>query len=89
MNKEELKTLAFKNELEREQIGEILGASIHTVNSWFSGSRNMPIVKAKILREYVEASKEPNELDNIKNTLDQLVLDIHALKVRLNKLEGK
>ncbi|MET6990057.1 helix-turn-helix domain-containing protein [Sediminicola arcticus] len=161
MTKDELKELAYEYELTRENISEILGASIHTVNSWFEGRRNISRIKARHLKEYVEGSKGTfiitskeikiqrqklglsqseladcigvtirtvqnyeagetipkskysslqrtlfkevenstfnkdenqdksisSQLENIQDALNQIVLDINSIKIRLNKLE--
>lgn len=50
----DIKEFATKHALGRSEIAEILDSSIHTVNSWFSGSRNMSKTKEKALIHYIE-----------------------------------
>ena len=49
MSQFDLKTFAEENNLSRKKISSELETSIHTVNSWFAGSRNIPKAKQKLL----------------------------------------
>lgn len=49
-----IKEFADKHRLTREDIAKIVSSSIHSVNSWFAGSRNFPKSKEKLLLQSVK-----------------------------------
>lgn len=56
MSQFDLKTFAEENNLSRKKISSELETSIHTVNSWFAGSRNIPKAKQKLLINFCKSS---------------------------------
>jgi len=75
MNDLQLKKFAEDNNLSREDIAKILDSSIHTVNSWFSGSRNIPLSKQRILESYnvpVQSKDLALRIELLENTVEML-----------------
>ena len=72
----DIKEFAEKNKLSREDIAKILDSSIHSVNSWFSGSRNLPKVKERILRSYKVPIQGIEKNDNTQPLKSSYLEDI-------------
>ena len=82
MNELELKQFAEDNNMSREDIAKLLDSSVHTVNSWFAGSRNMPLSKLKILQSYNVPIQSMNKA-TLENRVELLEANVNSLKDRL------
>jgi transcriptional regulator with XRE-family HTH domain len=90
MDKEELNRFCDFYGLTREDVGKILGCSINTVNSWFYGSRNMPKIKVKILKESVDGGKKESKEDSYSPNIKlEIAIEVEKkLAPYLKDIEG-
>ena len=88
MNSLELKIFSEKTGLSRVEIAKLLDSSIHSVNAWFSGSRNLPKSKSKILKNYnVSIQSIDIEDKEIKKETNIYEDRIHLLEEKVSGLQ--
>ena len=83
----DIKEFAETNKLSREDIAKILDSSIHTVNAWFAGNRNLPKTKEKILKSYIVKVQSIN-VGTPTNEANYLIKSLEDKEKIIKLLEG-
>lgn len=82
MNKLELKEFRKNIGLERQDFADKLGISIHTLDSWESGKRNIPKTKIRLIKAVFDRYNVPE--NNSKDDLDIPFFEFEGKKIHPN-----
>ena len=78
MNAEQLLNLMNEKGIDRQGLANKLGISVHTINSWIKGQRNIPNTKEKLIKILL-VSRDENSVSDAKAKNKVPVYEIDAI----------